>query len=140
MPAGTRVLVRTDREMCSDNLPLTGAGDLRLFLARDLVVNGRTLAPAGARVGVNSIDRGRGSLTLVLTAVDLGPEFLHVDTTPVHYRVAGNGVWSDVDDALEPHEKGRTPFRKGNAACLGSAEHMEFTLARPATVPAAWLQ
>jgi len=91
IPAGTRITVRIDSQVSSKT---AHAGDrFNANLARDLVVNGQTIAKAGAPAHgkvtyVKSSGRlhAPGELTLRLTSVDVNGKLLPVSTSAFHAK------------------------------------------------------
>jgi hypothetical protein len=92
IPAGTKLIVRIDTQI---NSRTARAGDVvRANLARDLVVQGKTVAKAGAPVGgkvTYAKPSGRlhapGELALRLTSVQINGRMVPISTTA--YRAKG---------------------------------------------------
>jgi hypothetical protein len=91
IPAGTRITVRTDSQVSSNS---ARAGDrFNANLARDLVVNGKTIATKGTPVKgkvTYAKSSGRlhapGQLTLRLTAIEIGKKTVPISTTGFHAK------------------------------------------------------
>jgi len=91
IPAGTRITIRTQSQISSGSAQ--SGQSFNGTLARDLVVNGRTLARAGAPVKgkvTHAKSSGRlhdpGELTLRLSAVEMNGRMVPVTTSAFHAK------------------------------------------------------
>jgi hypothetical protein len=95
IPAGTRITVRTDSQISSKSAK---AGDrFNANLARDLVVNGKTIAAKGAPVKgkvTYAKSSGRlhapGQLTLRLASIEIGNKMVPISTSGFHAKGKGH--------------------------------------------------
>jgi hypothetical protein len=96
IPAGTAIAVRTSEAIDSQNADLTR--EYAAGLDDDLVVNGVTLAPRGARATLRVIEarkagavKGRASLTLALVALTINGKVVAVESGEVQSESASQG-------------------------------------------------